>query len=142
MFNGISALSREFLKRKKGKETIRFNGDSLNTELLFRTTHSVNRLSICGAVANWSEQFGLTEEHKGRGNRRSVNKNFWTIVKSHEVQLLVSPPKSGICKQFARKHFEVQMFAKTLGLNIVSAGMMYKTRLDEDDGYGQLVPFC
>ena len=112
VFNSISALSREFLKRKKGKETIRFDGDSLNTELLFRTTHTVNQLRICGAVANWSEQFGLTEEQKGRENLRSVNKSFLTSVKFHEVQLLVSPPKNGIWKKFARRHFEVQMFVR------------------------------
>ena len=48
-----SKASRGILKRNKGKETIHFNGDSLNTELLFRTIHSVNQLSTYGAVANW-----------------------------------------------------------------------------------------
>ena len=105
MFKSISALSREFLKRKKGKETIRFDGDSLNTELLFRTTHTVNQLSICGAVANWSEQFGLTEEQKGRENLRSVNKSFLTSVKSHEVQLLVSLPKKRHLETVCKKTF-------------------------------------
>ena len=61
--------------------------------------------------------------------------------------------ENGIWKQLARnilssKHcptkFSSQSYVKTVGLNEhrVSAGMMYKTRLDEDDGYGQLVPFC
>ena len=37
--------------RKKGTSTIHFNGDSINTELLFQTIHSVNQLSVNGAVA-------------------------------------------------------------------------------------------
>ena len=93
LFKSISALSRGILKRKKGKETIHFNEDSSNTELLFRTIHSENQLSIDGAVANWCEQFGLTEEEKGRDNL-SVNFFFLTSVRSHEVQLLVSPPRT------------------------------------------------
>ena len=57
-------------------------------------------------MANWCEQFGLTEEEKeqesplgrkesvtkGRDNL-SVNESFLTSEPSHEVQLLVSPPK-------------------------------------------------
>ena len=65
-FESISALSRGILKLKKGKSTIHFNGHSMNTELLFQTIHSVNQLSIYGAVANWCHQFGLTEEENGR----------------------------------------------------------------------------
>ena len=66
VFKSISALSRGSLKQKKGKNTVHFNGDSTNTELLFQTIHSVNQLSIYGAVANWCHQFGLTEKKKGR----------------------------------------------------------------------------
>ena len=88
----FSALSRGILKRKKGEETMHFNGDSSNTELLFRIVHSVNQLSIYGSVANWCEQFGLTEGEKGR-EHLSVNKSILISVKSHEVQVLVSPPK-------------------------------------------------
>ena len=55
----ISALSRGVLKRKKNRDTIHFNADSANTELLFRTIHSANQLSIFGAVSNWCEEFGL-----------------------------------------------------------------------------------
>ena len=43
------ALSRGILKRKKCEETTHFNGDSSNTELLFRIIiHSANQLSIYG----------------------------------------------------------------------------------------------
>ena len=66
ILKGISALSREILKQKKGKTSIHFNGDSMNKELLFQTLHSVNRLCVSGAVASWCYQFGSTEEEKGR----------------------------------------------------------------------------
>ena len=35
--------------------TIHFNADSSNAELLFRTIHSANQVSIYGAVASWCE---------------------------------------------------------------------------------------
>ena len=68
VFKGISALSRGIQKKKKGRETIHFNGVSIKTELLFQTIHSANQLSIYGAVANWCQQFVLTDEEKGRVN--------------------------------------------------------------------------
>ena len=46
VFTSASALSRGILRRLKGKETIHFNADASNTELLFRIIHSVNQLSI------------------------------------------------------------------------------------------------
>ena len=146
VFTIISALSCGIVKRK---ETIHFSGDSSNTELLFQTFHSVNQLSIYGAVPNWCEQFGLTDEEKARNNL-SVNKSILTSVPSHEVQLLVSPPKleSGNSLQENILSFEALsdgiQFSKLCEdawlKHRVSAGMMYKTRLDEDDGYGKLVP--
>ena len=65
VFTNISALSRGFLNKKNNRDTIHFNADTSNTELLFRIIHSVNQLSFYGTVSNWCEQFGLTEEEKG-----------------------------------------------------------------------------
>ena len=87
VFKSISALSRGILKRKKGKETIHSNGDSTHTELLFPTLHSVNQLNIYGTVANWCQQFGLTEEEKGRPNF-SLDKKMLTNIPPEEVQTL------------------------------------------------------
>ena len=70
----ISAFSRGIFKQKKGKTSIHFNGDSMNTELLFQTIHSVNQLSVYGAAANWCYQFGSTEEEKGRASNLVDNK--------------------------------------------------------------------
>ena len=48
------AWSRGILKQRKGRRTMHFNGDSMNTELLFQTIQSVN-LRIYGAVARTSQ---------------------------------------------------------------------------------------
>ena len=92
LFKSISALSRELLK-KKNRDTIHFNADASNTDLWFRIIHSANQLSIYGAVSNWCEQFGLTEEGKGQvnplGKKESVTKGVLRSVKN----LLVSSPR-------------------------------------------------
>ena len=49
---------------KNNRDTIHFNADASNTELLFRIIHSVNQHSIDGAVSNCCEQFGSTEQEK------------------------------------------------------------------------------
>ena len=67
----------------------------MNTELVFQTVHSVNQLSVYGAVTNWCHQFGLTEEEKERvgfahgRTRRSGN--------------VGTSPDPGTWKQDARK---------------------------------------
>ena len=86
VFKSTSALSRGILKRKKQFETIHFNGDSSDTELLFRTIHFGNQLSIYGAVANWCQQFGSTEEEKGRDNLSMII-SFVTSASPDEAQL-------------------------------------------------------
>ena len=59
VFKSVSAVSRGILKRKNNSDTIHFTADASNTELLFRTIHSANQLSIYGAVASWCEEFCL-----------------------------------------------------------------------------------
>ena len=62
IFRATSAQGREIFKRRKSKSTIHFNGDFMNTELSFRTTNSVNEVSIYAAVTNWCYNFALKEE--------------------------------------------------------------------------------
>ena len=50
----ISAHYRGTLKRISRRNTIHFTADSGNIELMQRTVHSANQLSICGAVSSWS----------------------------------------------------------------------------------------
>ena len=86
VFKSISALSRGILMQKKGKTSIHFNVDSMNTQFLFQTIHSVNQFSFYGAVANWCHQFGSTEEGKGR-TTTAVDNKILTKLKTEEVQL-------------------------------------------------------
>ena len=112
---------------------------------------SVNQLSICGAVTNWCEQFGLTEEEKGQEKQReSMTKGVLTCVKSQEVKLLVSPQKlvSGNSLQENIQDFEsltdtirfTKVCEDAIFVHRVPAGMKYKTKPDEDDGFGQIIP--
>ena len=65
----ISALNRGIPTKKNGRE--HFNADASNTELLFRIVHSVNRLTIYGAVSSWCEHFGLTGRKGDKENRKN-----------------------------------------------------------------------
>ena len=55
IFRGISAVNRGFLERKCRRCTIHFTAESPSAELLLRTIHPANQLSIYGAVASWCE---------------------------------------------------------------------------------------
>ena len=50
VFKGISPLDRWILKKKKGKDTIHFNGEYSNVDPWYRAVHSANQLFIHGAV--------------------------------------------------------------------------------------------
>ena len=93
VFKSISALSRGILKKKNGRDTIHFNADASNTELLFQIIHSVNQLSMYGAVSTWCEQFGLTEEEKVQEKQKRIRDprciDKCEITRS---KILVSPP--------------------------------------------------
>ena len=61
-FKIISAVSRGIQKRKGGRDTTHFNADSSNTELMFRTVHSANQLS----VSTQQSQAGLKSSLNGK----------------------------------------------------------------------------
>ena len=46
-------FGREVLKRKSGRNTVHLTADSGNIELMLRTIHSANQLSVHGAVSCW-----------------------------------------------------------------------------------------
>ena len=79
------------------------------TQLLFRIIHSVNQLSMYGAVSNWCEQFGLTRGRKGTRKAFLERENtwpkvYWQVWKSQEVNIFGIFSKTSIWKQFAWKH--------------------------------------
>ena len=53
VFQGISPLGRGILKRENNRNTVDFNGEYDNIDLLYRTVHSANQLCIYGAVTKW-----------------------------------------------------------------------------------------
>ena len=114
--------------------------------------HSVNQLSIYGAVSNRCEQFGLTKEKGQEKQKESVTKGVLTSVKSQEVKHLVSCPRPSSANSLRENIQDFESLSETIRFtrvcelasfpHRVSAGMSYKTRLDEDDGFGQIIPLC
>ena len=140
----------------KGKETIHFNADASNTELLFRIIHSVNQLSIYGAVSNWCEQYGLRANEKGQerylGKGEAVNKEILKSVISQEVNSLGSSPRQASGNRLRENIQDFESLSETIQFTKVcelasfwfrvSAGMSHKTKPDEDDGFGDPIPVC
>ena len=154
-FKSISALSRGILKKKNNRDTIHINADASKTELLFRIIHSVNQFSIYGAVSNWCEKFGLIADERGQERihekGESVTKEILKGVNSQEVNSLVPPrPAYGNRSRGNIQDFEslsetnrfTRVCEDAIFVHRVASGMSYKTRLDEDDGFGQLIPLC
>ena len=103
IFISTSALSRGILKQRRGKSTIHFNGDTVNTELLFETVHSVTQINVYAAVTDWCYQFGLTNEEE-RTSRYSCGQwncdHGGTIRRSGNVGI---SSELGTWKQDARR---------------------------------------
>ena len=111
----MCALSRGTLKRKSGRNTIHFTADSRNIELMRRTTHSANQLSIDGAVSSWC--IDLAEKMHGQtssGVDRSMSEENVQLSKQldpQEVGSLVrnQPKTEGAAGNCWRDHFSVIM---------------------------------
>ena len=97
-------LSGGILKKKKKKP---YTATKIPQTLKSCSTHSVNQLSIYGAVANWCEQFSLTEQKKGRINLSMDNNDIDKCTTRRSTTFCISSDKD-IWKQFARKHFELR----------------------------------
>ena len=50
VFQGVSPLGRGILKKRNNRDTIHFNGEYGNINLLYRNVHAANQLCIYGAV--------------------------------------------------------------------------------------------
>ena len=53
VFREVSPLGRGILKKINNRDTIHFNGEYGNKNLLYRTDHATNQLCIYGAVSKW-----------------------------------------------------------------------------------------
>ena len=93
----VESWSLEKVERKRNHT---MHGGSLNTELLFRIIHSVNKLSIDGAVSNWCEHFDLRPNEneltseRSAGKEDSVNEEILRSANSQEVNSMVCAPKN------------------------------------------------
>ena len=65
--------------------------DAANTELLYRTLHTANQLSIYGAVAGWCEDFSVTSDEKPP---KTTNDDVLKEVQPKEVTSLVEAPRN------------------------------------------------
>ena len=117
--------------------------DASNTELVFRIIHTVNQLSIYGAVSNWCEHFEKGQERI----LESVNKEILKSVNSQEVNSLVSSPRPASGNRL-RENIQdfgslpvIIQFKEVCELASfwyrVSAALSCKTKPDEDDGFGE-----
>ena len=72
----------------RGKSSIHFNAESMNSELLFRIIFSANQLSVYGVVANWCYQCGSREfEEPGNPSdyEQNINQGLMKSVEANEV---------------------------------------------------------
>ena len=159
VFKDISALSRGILISKGGRCTTHFNAHSSNTECLFRTIHSANQLSICGAVSSWCEEFAQRTLHTKKSGRwkSSWQKNmssFWKCDAARSGFFGANSMEGqwGIWNQIARTTSEMETLEKEVQFTKVcedasfwrrvSIGMSYKTVPDVDDGFGDRTSAC
>ena len=151
LFKSISALSRGILKQRKGKNTMHFNGGSMNTELLFQTIHSVNQLSVYAAVSNRCEQFGLTEEEKGRASIPVDNK-ILTMGGTRRSDIIGISSDSGTWNRMQEGAMSFQTLERKVQLPqlcekayfqyLVAAGKQHKIRPEGDDGWRTITLLC
>ena len=101
VFKSMSALSRGILKKKNGRDTIHFNADASNTELLFRISVFTEQFRIGVNNSAWQ-----VKKRDKKSRQESVTKGALTSVKSQVVKLLV------FSQRLAPKQFDSQGFAK------------------------------
>ena len=91
IFTATSALSRGLVKQRKGRSTIHFNEEFMNTELSFQIIHSLNQASIHAIVTKWCYKFALKKEERENIPTPVVNR-IMANVEPEEVEMLISSP--------------------------------------------------
>ena len=128
VFKSISAVSRGILKQKNGRDTIHF----------------------CGALSNWCEQVGLTEEEKGQEKQKgAVTKGVPTSVKSQEVKLWVSSPRLASGNSLLGNIQDFESLSETIRFTRVCelASFRYRYHMVNPDlsgttVFGQIILLC
>ena len=130
---------------------------------MLQTQNSCSESFILWVSSVFTEQFRIGVRNsvwqKTKGTRKNSQQR--RIREQREIknrECSSSEPfgilsKTGIWKQFAGKHSGLRItVSETIKFSRVcedasfwyrvSAGMKYKTKLDEDDGFGQIIPWC
>ena len=158
VFKSISALARGILRRKNIRDTIHFTADAPNTELLFRTIHSANQLSIYWALLCWFEEFCLKPNERD-DLRKVYDERTWANTERSETarsKFFGANSKewwpriwkqiSGMCSEVRNTEEgcpNLQKFARMRhSFKRASIGMWYTTVADVDDGFGDRTPAC
>ena len=91
VFRGVSPLGRGILKKKNNRDTIHYNGEYCNIDLLYRTVHSANQLCIRGAVTKWC---GTNSEETSQSRLESARKTSpETRIKQEDLKSLLGIPR-------------------------------------------------
>ena len=156
VFKGISALNRGIMRRKKSKDTIHYNGESSNVELLYRIIHSANQLCIYGAVTNWCETLGRTESEKRNNSGKELTSHLLNNhdVNTEEIGSLVKIPRTLIAsgnrthqiissfESFSPRSPLKYLYQRAGFYDPVWFARYHVTLPDIDDGKGNLIPMC
>ena len=111
IFTATSALSRKNLKQRKGRITIHFNGEFMNTEIVLQTIHSLNQASIYAVVTNWCYKFVLKKEERAH-IPTPVDSRVMANVEPEEVKMLISSPSPAQGKLMMQNETKIRVLEK------------------------------
>ena len=91
VFQGVSPLGRGILKKRNNRETVHFNGEHGNINLLYRTVHAANQLCIHGAVSKWCGPKSGESSQSRSVSARKMSPEF--RVKQEDLKSLFDIPR-------------------------------------------------
>ena len=152
VFHGISPLGRGILKMKNNRDTIHFNGECCNIDMLYRTVNAANQLCIYGAVTKWC---GTNSGEASQSRPETARKTSPEIqIKQEDLKSLVDipilPHASGNRTPQKLKDFNSMPFMSKIEYlrstakfyHPIEKGNYYVTTTLEDDGWEKRTSMC
>ena len=157
IFLSISAFNRGILKMKGRWSTVHFTAESSNIELLFRTLHSANQLSIHGAVStgvkNLLKRFLVNSFTSGRvilkrttSYRKSWIRKKW--IPWYVIERGLREQLETACtiiwndsEDWIQKSNSVKLESAGF-MRLVSVALRYRNIQEVDDGFGDRTRSC
>ena len=141
-FTATSALSRGMLKPRKGKCTIHFNGDFMNTELLCQTI-----ILWIKSVFTRLLRIGVTqicfEEGRNRTHSTPVDDRIMAVVEPESFPNLAQGnmmmQSEAKFRSIEKRRFTWPNYVKK---PYVTTGRRYQVQPDGEDGWGQISHLC